>query len=346
VTMLVGGGLLTAVALPEILERLTLSPEAVTAFRTAIVDGPRPAASSAGFADWLIGLVPTNPMRAVVQDNLVGVLLFTIAFGAAVSTLPTERRRPINDLAQVVAEAMMVIVGWLMLVMPIAAFSMALSTAALGGFGTLQVVGLFVALVCAVMAVWTLLLYPIAAALGGVSIARFARAVFPVQIVAVSTRSSIASLPSLIECAMSRLGLRPEVVSLVMPLAVSTFKVSYPVSALVQFMFVAYLYGVPLYATTLAAFVLGIVLLSFASVGIPNGGALMRAAPFYVAAGVPIEGYLLTEAVESIPDIFKTIMNVTGDMAAAAIVNRMSADRAADAAPASGVSAVRLSDSA
>jgi Na+/H+-dicarboxylate symporter len=48
----------------------------------------------------------------------------------------------------------------------------------------------------------------------------------------------------------------------------------------------------------------------------------MRAAPFYVAAGVPIEGYLLTEAVETIPDIFKTLVNVTGDMTAAAIVNR------------------------
>ena len=84
----------------------------------------------------------------------------------------------------------------------------------------------------------------------------------------------------------------------------------------------AYVYGIPLSPATLIAYVIGILLLSLASVGIPNGGAMMRAAPFYIAAGVPIEGYLLTEAVETIPDIFKTLVNVTGDMTAAAIVNR------------------------
>ena len=260
--------------------------------------------------------------------------------------MPLERRRHISDIAGIVADAMMRIVGWIMWAMPVAAFAMALSTAARGGLGTLQVVAGFVILVCGVMVAWTLVFYPVAAVLGGVPLARFARAVLPVQFVAISTRSSIASLPALVDGAQNRLGLRPDVVSLVMPLAVSTFKVSYPISSPVQFMFVAYIYGVHLSPTTLIAYVLGILVLSFASVGIPNGGAMMRAAPFYIAAGVPIEGYLLTEAVETIPDVFKTLVNVTGDMTAAAIVNRLSEAKQPGAATASNTVAVRLADGA
>jgi Na+/H+-dicarboxylate symporter len=186
---------------------------------------------------------------------------------------------------------------------------------------------------------WTLLQYPIAALVGGVPIKRYARALFPVQIIAVSTRSSIASLPSLLDAAQNRLGLRPDVSSVVMPLAVATFKVNRSISAPIQFLFLAHVYGIDLSMVQVLTFTTASFLLSFSTIGIPSGGSLMRSAPLYLAAGIPIQGYLLAEAVESIPDVFKTLLNVTGNMTAASIVNRLSArEQVADrvAEPAAG----------
>ena len=104
-----------------------------------------------------------------------------------------------------------------------------------------------------------------------------------------------------------------------------------------QFLFLAHVYGIDLSLAQVLAFTTIAILLSFTTVGIPSGGSLMRSAPLYVAAGIPIQGYLLAEAVESIPDLFKTLLNVTGNMTAAAIVNRLTAtpSAVAESAPAS-----------
>jgi proton glutamate symport protein len=65
-----------------------------------------------------------------------------------------------------------------------------------------------------------------------------------------------------------------------------------------------------------------VLILSFSAVGVPGGGSAFRSLPAYLAAGIPIEVYVILEAVDTIPDIFKTLTNVTGDMSAAAILSR------------------------
>ena len=115
-------------------------------------------------------------------------------------------------------------------------------------------------------------------------------------------------------------------------MAVSTFKVNKAISSPLQFLFLAHVYGIELSVAQLVTFTVLAIVLSFTTLGIPSGGSLMRSAPLYVAAGIPIQGYLLTEAADSIPDILKTLVNVTGNMTAAAIVNRATASPAAQPA--------------
>jgi Na+/H+-dicarboxylate symporter len=321
--MLVLAGTVTVMTTPPVLARLQFSPDALAAFRAAVPVGDRPtAAPPPGFGAWLTGLVPANALRAAVQDDLLGMMIFAIAFGLAVARMPAERRTLVADLFRVLADAMMTIVGWIMWILPVGVFVLALSTAARTGLGAAEVVVTFVVLTCVVLLAWTLLMYPLAALVGGIPIRRFAKAVLPAQLVAVSTRSSIASLPALIDGAQNRLDIRPEVSSLVMPLAVSTFKLNRTISTAVQFLFLAHVSGVGLSVSQVVTFMLAALLLSFSSIGIPSGGLLMRSAPLYLAAGIPIEAYLLVEAVDAVPDIFKTLVNVTGDMTAASLVNR------------------------
>jgi len=321
--MLVVGVLVTVAAMPMIMARIDFSPGAIESFRAALpAETPLRTGAAPGLGQWLTGLIPANPFRAAAQDDLFGVMVFAAAFAVAVTRLSAERQALVGELADIVRQSMLTIIGWVMWALPFGVFVLSMASAARGGFGTLEVLAIFVILNCVMLLAWTLLLYPLAASLGGISMGRFARAALPVQIVAVSTRSSLASLPSLIENARTRLGLRDDVVSLVMPLAVSTFKTNRPITGPLQFIFLAYVAGVDLSASQIIVFATATILLSYSSVGIPSGGSEMRTLPLFVAAGIPVQAYVLTEAVDTIPDIFKTLLNVTGDMTAAAIVNR------------------------
>jgi Na+/H+-dicarboxylate symporter len=93
------------------------------------------------------------------------------------------------------------------------------------------------------------------------------------------------------------------------------------VSSVAKLLFLAAAYGIDLSPGRMASFVALVVLLSFSTPGLPSSGR-MSALPAYLAAGVPLEGYLLLETVEVIPDVFKTLANVTADMSVAVVVRR------------------------
>ena len=150
---------------------------------------------------------------------------------------------------------------------------------------------------------------------------RFAQGVFPAQAVAFSSSSSLASLPALIDGSERRLRLPPSVTDVVLPLAVSTFKVATPALWLGAAIFLARLYGVPLAPTQLLAISFTGILTSFSTPGVPHGWLLVIS-PLVVTMGIPAEGIGLLIAVDAIPDIFATTLNVTGDMVAAALVSR------------------------
>jgi Na+/H+-dicarboxylate symporter len=134
-----------------------------------------------------------------------------------------------------------------------------------------------------------------------------------------STRSSLATLPVLLEEAEDTLKLPPEVSGLVLSSAVSVFKFASPMSRIVGTFFVASLFGVELGGLQIASLAAGMGLLSFYSPGIPSGG-LFVVAPLWAAYGLPMEGIGILIALDLIPDMFLTVANVTGNMAVAAVV--------------------------
>jgi Na+/H+-dicarboxylate symporter len=119
-----------------------------------------------------------------------------------------------------------------------------------------------------------------------------------------------------------RLGLPAEASSLTLPLAVAVFKVNRTLSSTIRLLMVAAMFSVPVDAGTLAAFLFTVFLLSFTTPGLPGAGS-MATLPAYLAAGLPLEGVMLFEALDAIPDVFKTVANVTADLSAAAIVSRL-----------------------
>jgi Na+/H+-dicarboxylate symporter len=130
-------------------------------------------------------------------------------------------------------------------------------------------------------------------------------------------------LPALVEGAKEHLKLPDSIVGLVMPLAVSMFKVNKAVSAPLKMYFLAHIYGITLDPTAVLFFFIAYIPLSFSSPGIPSGGFFVSL-PLYIALGIPVEGVVLLRTVDAIPDIFKTVSNVTEDMSVAALVTKFS----------------------
>jgi Na+/H+-dicarboxylate symporter len=167
-----------------------------------------------------------------------------------------------------------------------------------------------------------LLLYPVVAAVAKIPMGQFARAALPAQLIAFSSSSSIATLPAMVESAEGGLGLPKRVTGFVLPLAVSVFKLAAPVSWTVGALFVGWFYGIPLHMRELATIGFAAVLLGFAAPGVPRG-AFILLTPLFLAIGLPAEGIGILIAVDAIPDTCSTVLNVTGDLAASAIVARM-----------------------
>jgi len=182
-------------------------------------------------------------------------------------------------------------------------------------------IGFYVVAYSAGCLVVTILLYPVVAVFGKIPMLRFARAALPAQLIAFSSSSSIASLPALVESAERGLGLSTRTTGFVLPLAVSTFKIAAPLSWTVGALFVGWFYGIPLHASGLAMIAFASIFLAFAVPGIPRGAFIMLT-PLFLAIGLPAEGIGLLIAVDAIPDTFSTVLNVTGDLAAAALVAR------------------------
>jgi len=265
--------------------------------------------------------VPVNPFKAAVDGDILPLLVFTVPFALALTQLREALRRPFLEMVRAIAETLFVLLRWILRATPLGVFCLSFAIAARTGPGSAGAVVLFIVLVSALLVVCTLLLYPLASVLGRVSMAALAHALAPAQIVAASTRSSLASLPALLEGAERRLGLPTSVTALVLPLSVATFKVNRTVSSTAKLLFLAHVYGLPLTPVQIGAFVASVLLISFSTPGVPSAGTIATL-PVYLAFGIPIEGIVILSAVDAIPDIFKTVLNVTGDMAAATMVAR------------------------
>ena len=151
------------------------------------------------------------------------------------------------------------------------------------------------------------------------SLGRFARAALPAQIVAATTRSSIAALPAMMTSAEETLHLPRATTSFALPFAVSIFRLNSGVSWIVGGLFAAKLYGVALGPAEIATLAVTCVLMSLSVPGIPSG-SLFVVAPFFAAVGIPPESIGVLIALDVIPDVFKTTLNVTGHLASVVLV--------------------------
>jgi Na+/H+-dicarboxylate symporter len=274
--------------------------------------------TSQTFGAWLTSLIPSNPIAAAANGQLVSLIIFTILLALAIARGSPAARTALVGFFQALGDAMLILVRWV-LAAPIGIFALVLPLAAHAGAALAGAIGFYIVAYSFVSIAMVLLQYPVVRIFAGLPMRTFARAALPSQLIAFSSSSSVASLPALVEGAERGLGISNQVTGFVLPLAVSTFKLAGPSSWTVGALFISWFYGVPLHAPQLATVAFAAVFLAFAAPGVPRGAFIMLT-PLFLAIGLPAEGIGILIAVDAIPDTFATVLNVTGDLVAAVLV--------------------------
>ncbi|MCC7096133.1 MAG: dicarboxylate/amino acid:cation symporter [Thermomonas sp.] len=324
---------MTAVLAPLALSLLQPDPAVAAALR-AHADELPPA--NAGWAAALTAIIPSNALAAAVASAMLPLVTFALFFGFALTRIEPTGRAQVVGFFRAISEAMIVIVRWVLWAAPVGIFALVFALTARSGLGVLHALGIYIALECALYALAVVLLIGMAVAFGRQTLRHFMAGLVPVQAVAASTQSSLATLPAMLDSASNKLGYPERVSGLVLPMAVSLFRITSPIQYIATACFIAWALGVNLTPAQLAAGVALSVLVSMGSVGLP-GQAIFLATnlPITSAMGLPIAPLPVLMAVDAIPDVLATVGNATADMTVTSLVAaRSEASNSAPTTPA------------
>ncbi|HKT15826.1 MAG TPA: cation:dicarboxylase symporter family transporter [Allosphingosinicella sp.] len=330
VAILWTSSLLAALLLPLFVALWPLPAASGEALRIALGSVPSQVAEVPGIGQFLRGIVPANPVAAAANDMLLPLIFFTTLFGFAATRLPPEPRQQLTAFFAAIGDTMLVVIGWVLWLGPVGVFALAYVVGARAGTGALGALAHYVLIVSSLgVAVW-LLAYPLARFGAGIGLAAFARAAAPAQAVAASTQSSLASLPSMLASA-ERLGVPIRSAGVVLPLAVALFRATGPAMNLGVVLYIAYWFGMPLSPVQIAAGIAAGAITTMGAVSLPGQVSFITSiAPIALAMGVPIEPLALLIAVEVVPDIIRTVGNVTMDIAVTIVAARRGKTQATD----------------
>ena len=324
--LLTGSAIFGALVMPALIAIFPLPQAAAAALRTGLagIDPQATAASVPGMADFVRSIVPPNVVKAAADGSILQIVVFTALFAFAITRLPEEKRRPLAAFFGSLGEAMLVIIGWILWLAPLGVLALAFAVGAGAGGAAFGAVLHYVLLVSSLGIAILLAAYGVAAVAARWPIGRFARAMVAPQAVAISTQSSLASLPAMLGAARE-LGVPAANADVTLPLAVALFRATGPAMNMGVAIYVAHWLGISLSPLALATGIAVAAITTYSAVSLPGQlSFISNIAPIALAMGVPIEPLVILIAVETIPDIFRTLGNVTMDVAVTGAVARRS----------------------
>lgn len=323
VVFLLAAAALAAVLVPALLAILPAPPAAAQAFREALGTAEK-AGELPGIGALLRGFIPSNIVSAAAAGTMLPIVFFALVFGFAITRIDASGRIGLAAFFGWIRQAMLVIVGWVLLLAPGGVFALALVVGVRTGVSALGAFAHYVGLIVLMCLIGIAVSYLVAVAIGRVPLALFARAAAPAQAIAFSTQSSLASLPPMLKGSETLLKIPVHVAGVTLPLAVSLFRIAGPLATVTIAIYAAHIMQVPLDPAGLAiGAVVAVIMVNGAGGGLPSTVLYFATmTPILASMGVPVEILALLIAVETIPDMFRTTANVTMDMAVTTVAAR------------------------
>ena len=284
------------------------------------VDSATTAAPTMGFWDTVIGMIPANPIQALTEGNILQIIIFGLFFGFGVSALAKDKRTKISNGLNYVLEALIWCIEKVMYVAPFGVFGLIADATGSFGFDVLIQVANVLWIDIIAIAIIGFGLYPLCVALfSRVKLKDYFRAMIKPQVVSFSTASSLATLPVNME-ACNEMGISKQTSGFVLPLGATINMSGNAIYYALLATFFAQFYGIDLAMADYISITIVCALGAIGQAGVP--GPTLLAAAVLVAAGIPLEGLPLFYALDRIFDMMRTTLNITGDAACAAVVDR------------------------
>ena len=292
----------------------------------------RQAPELPSLVDFLVSLIPSNPFAAASDGALLPLIVFTALFAAAVGTLEEESRTRLVGFAEAAGDALIKLVWWILWTAPIGIFGLAAPVTAQLGWGLIQSLAVFVVCVILGLGVYVAVVYlPILKLVGGIGPLQFLGGTFGASSIAFSTTSTAAALPVTLEEAKEKLGVSETVADLVLPLGASMYRAG---SALFQgaaIVFLADLFEVPFPAAAVGGAVLATFLVSLTVAPVPSSG-VVTLAPALDTVGIPLSGLTILLGIDRIPDMFRSTVNLLGQITTSVVVEKRVGPRSTSSA--------------
>ena len=277
------------------------------------------------FWSTVFGIIPTNPIQSLTEGNILQIIFFGLFLGFGISALTEERKKPLLNGFNTLLEALIWCITKVMWVAPIGVFGLMADATGTFGFDLLLKVGnlFWINLLIAIFILF--IFYPLSLKLfSKLSIKKFYAAMLRPQIVALSTSSSLATLPVTLKTCENDLGVNKNTASFVVPLGATINMTGSAIYYALVAVFFAQLYGIELTMAQYIAITLSATVGSVGQAGVP-GPTLWVVAVLY-SAGIPVEGLPLLYALDRVFDMLRTVLNITGDAACAVVVDAQCKD--------------------
>ncbi len=279
------------------------------------------AKAAPSIVDTLMNIIPTNPLKALTEGNMLQIIVFALLFGSGLLAIG-ERGLVVQKWFDGVAETMYKITGWIMQLAPIGIFGLITPVVAANGPAVLLPLLklIFVAALASFLHV-ALVYSALIKFIGHRSPVAFFKAVFPAMAVAFTTTSSAGTLPVSMKCCEENLGIDKSITSFVLPLGATINMDGTAIYQGVSAIFIAQVFGIDLTLGQQLTIILTATLASIGTAGVPGAGMIMLMLVLH-STGLPLEGIALVAGVERILDMIRTCVNVTGDISCAAVIHR------------------------
>ncbi len=273
-----------------------------------------------GFWATVKGVIPVNPFSALLEGNILQVLFFSLFFGFGVSTLEKIKKDNLMEIFGNITEALIWMIGKIMLIAPLGVFGLMADAVGTFGYEALGLVAKLLIVYIFALAIQAFGVYPlIVKLLSSASPLRFISSIKKAQIVALSTASSMGTLPVTFEVCEDELGVSNETASFVLPLGATINMDGNAIYYALVAMFFSQMFGIQLGATEYVAIILTATLGSIGQAGVPGPSLLVVAV--LLAANIPVVGLPLLFGVDRLFDMLRTAVNITGDASCAVVVD-------------------------
>lgn len=275
-----------------------------------------------GAMETVVGMIPTNFFQSLNDANILQILVFCLFFGIAVSKLDKDRRSSITNGLDAVIQALIWMVNVVMYIAPLGVFGLMAEAVGTYGFDVLTLVmKLFLVYIGAIL-VYGFVFYPaVIKAFTKMPVSKFLSAMKKPQSVALSTASSMATLPVTMETCEEDLGVSKSTSSFVLPLGATINMSGNAIYYGLVAIFFAQVYNIDLGFSAYAAIIFTATIGAIGQAGVLGPSFLVVAV--LLAAGIPIEGLPLLFALDRIFDMIRTALNITGDAVCAVVMDEV-----------------------